>query len=96
LSETVTEQSELATARLRKFQQLLQRELKKLRRASSAFLALETPSHTQFRVKLLPVLYYFAQHPLVPVLSPVVQFVPSWSVRESMTFCLSHWDLQTP
>jgi uncharacterized membrane protein YwaF len=86
----------LATARLRKFQQLSLRELKKLRRASSAFLALETPFLTQFRVRQLQALYFFAQHPLVPVLSPVVQFAQFWSVLESTMYFLSHSDLQTP
>jgi hypothetical protein len=57
---------------------------------------LETPFLTQFRVKQLPVLYFFAQHPLVPVLSPVVQFAQFWSVLESTMYFQNPSDLQTP
>jgi hypothetical protein len=55
LSVTVTVPLALATVRLKKFQQLSPRVLKKLRRLSSAFLALATPFLTQFRVKQQPV-----------------------------------------
>jgi hypothetical protein len=48
---TATVWSVLATVRLRKFQQLSLRVLKKLRSLSSEFLALVEPSLTQFRVR---------------------------------------------
>jgi hypothetical protein len=44
----------------------------------------------------LPVLCYFAQHRLVPVLSPVVQFAQFWSVLESTMYFQNPSDLQTP